>query len=218
MGCMARTLLRTLSVLAVACAASAGLAACTADAPGITQPTASDSSTPSATATIEPSAPTPTAVTTSATPTPTPTTTAVASGTPVGINCDQLVTAQQMYDFNANFTLSDSYTPTSGTRAATVVGLKGIACEWINDSSKEKIDIAVANLGQSGMLAKQDQLGKGAKEVEVGGTSGYFATVGSVGRTDAFAVKYWITADSASFETADDASDLIADVIGNLPN
>lgn len=123
-----------------------------------------------------------------------------------------------MYTYNANFTLSDSYSPKAGSRAAKVISLKGIACEWVNDSSREKIDIAVANLGQQGMLAKQDQLGSGAKEVEVGGTSGYFATAGTVGRTDAFAVKYWITADSASFESAADASELVKDVIGNLPN
>jgi hypothetical protein len=211
---MARTLLRTLSVLAIASAASAGLAACTSGATSTSTPTASVAT--SSTPTVVPTVPTPTETVATPTPTPTPTST-VITGSAVGVNCDQLVTAQQMYDYNANFTLSDSYSPKAGSRAATVVGLKGLSCEWVNDSSGEKIDISVANLGQQGMLAQQAKLGKGAKEVEVGGTSGYFATVGTVGRTDAFAVKYWITADSASFETAADASKLVADVIGNLP-
>jgi hypothetical protein len=217
MGAMARTLLRTLTVVTLAVAASSALTACTSGTPDAAS-SAPVTTSPSATAVPTVPTPTETVATPTPTPTPTATSTAAATGSPVGVNCDQLVTAQQMYDFNANFTLSDSYSPKAGSRAATVVGLKGIACEWVNDSSGEKIDIAVANLGQQGMLAKQDELGKGsAKEVEVGGTSGYFATAGSVGRTDAFAIKYWITADSASFETADDASDLIADVIGNLP-
>ncbi|MDM4763435.1 hypothetical protein QT381_10480 [Galbitalea sp. SE-J8] len=133
------------------------------------------------------------------------------SGEKVTQTCAQLVTAQQMYEYNSNFSLDDGWTPAAGSRAATAVGYRGVACSWINDSSSERISLGVAHLRADTLASIEAQ--------RAGGTQtpwGYFTVDGSTGRADAFTDDYWITLDSKTFFEPGDAAQLVEDVVGAL--
>lgn len=181
---------------------------------GCSTGTTEQSSTPttsarpsSAPASTAPAAPTSAAPTSSATPTATPSATASTIGTPVSFACDDLITDQQIYEYNPNFSLDDDWAPASGSRQAQAVSYRGVACSWVNESSKQRINVSVADLD----AATLSSLKKKAKAGEV--TSyGYFVLDGETGRADAFTGDYWITVDSKAFFASDDPAPLVADV------
>jgi hypothetical protein len=207
---MSPTPVRAAVVLALAGAAAIGLTACTADDPA-TEPTSTSS--PSSTPSTEPSPSDSPSV--SATPSATPTPTADA-GEPVELSCEQLISAQQMYDYNNNFSLSDEFAPAPGSRAASAVEYQGLACEWVNDSSGDTIDIAVAKLSPATIEALTADAASAGKATTAFGVDGYFAVSGDEGRVDAFSDGYWIIADSEFFAEPADAKPLVLDAIAAL--
>ncbi|MFT4122836.1 MAG: hypothetical protein QM635_03275 [Microbacteriaceae bacterium] len=173
-------------------------------------------STPSASAGTSPA-------TTSATPTSTATATSSAPATPsasasaetgiaVTLDCAEVITAQQMYDYNSNYTADEDYSPASGSRAAEAVAQKGIACSWVNGSSAQRIVLSVRRLSAAGVAAAEDDRAQAADAVSYG----YFTVDGEVGEADAFVDDYWITIDSQVFFEAADAKQLVADAVAAL--
>lgn len=143
----------------------------------------------------------------------TPTTTAtVEPGEPVTIGCDQLITAQAIYDYNPNFSLI-SYTPASGSLAADAVASQGIACRWVNQTSGDTIDVSVAHLSETGLAARKSGLGTADSAFSV---EGYFALQGSTGVAQVFSGPYWVTVSSVAFFEARDVAPLIDDAVAGL--
>jgi len=133
------------------------------------------------------------------------------------VSCDDLISAQDMYDYNSNFSLTDDYSPAAGSDAATIVNdYQGVACRWVNDSSGEKIDIAVASLQDYTLTDLKNGLINSSTSVPTYDVEGYFTTVKKIGQADAFSDPYWISADSDYFLEPGDASPLIADVVAAL--
>lgn len=139
---------------------------------------------PTPTATSGTQSPTPSA---SAEPTATPT--AEPGATPVGFACEDVVTAQEMYDFNSIYSQTDS-APAAGTLAARAVELGGIACTWVNTSSGSTIvfgfaQAAPADAGQS------------------------FELVDGVGVAQTVVGPYWVSVASADLTSEQDAAPLL---------
>ena len=76
--------------------------------------------------------------------TPLPVVTPTAPTTPVGLTCDQVVTADQLYAYNPNFGADPNYAPKDGSLEKKIVDWKGVSCGWLNQTSNEVIQIAVA--------------------------------------------------------------------------
>lgn len=191
----------TVIVVALAATVALGLTGCVPE-PGTTaSPKPSSSSTPSA----SPSA--------SATPSPSPSTPAAA--TPTKIQCDTLVSAQAVYDFNANFGLDSSFSPKSGTAAATAVADQGTACNWLNQTSGDTFAIAVARPAAADLASLKTKAATGTPASGLGDAA-YFSTSGGVGRVDVFTGAYWLVATSVYFGSAGDANDLVTAALGAL--
>jgi hypothetical protein len=159
----------------------------------------------------------PTATEPTATPTPTETTLPTDKGEPVTQSCDDLISAQTMYEYNANISLTDGITPESGTDASTIVNdYQGVACRWVNDSSGEYIDVAVAHLREDTLETLKNDLVSTSNSVPTYGVEGYFIVDGSVGHADAFSDPYWISIDSDYFLEPGDATALFESVIAAL--
>jgi len=201
-------------------AAAALLVGCTAGGGG--SPT--DTPTAGQSASTGPS----TTATRSASPSPTPTPTP----TPVTLQQGQVWTAQQVYDFNPNFSADPNYAVQSGSVAASIVKLKGVSFGWVNETSGDKIEIAVAHPAastqsqQSGQLAA-DQSACGDEQTAAAhycqvivdgapaGTVSYFNA--SVGTLQIFTTTgYWVAVDSKIFLGPGDSYQIGADVVGNL--
>lgn len=156
----------------------------------------------------------------SETPDPSATPTAAPVGTPVTIDCDTLIAPQAMYDFNSNFGLSESYKPAAGTEAADIIALDGLACAWINQTSGEVVEVAVANLPAAKLTELKNGFVMNSNSVPTYGdptrVEGYFQVVGTVGQAEAFAGSYWISAASDAFYEPGDAQPVVAAALAGL--
>ncbi len=160
--------------------------------------------------------PTPSQSSSSATPTPSPTPTVDPEGIPITVSCEDLVSAQVMYDFNPNFGLEGEFEPDAGTDAATAVGQNGIACRWVNQTSGEVIDISVANLPDVALTTLRNDLADSSTLVPTYGVEGYFRVAEGVGEAQAIDDPFWIVAVSSAFTEPGEAEPIMAAAIAAL--
>ncbi len=167
--------------------------------------------------------PTPTSPAPSAgseTPTPTaepPASAPPATSTPVDIACDALIPAQTMYDFNPNFSLLNSWTPSSGSAAADAAAADGVACRWQNDTSGEVIDVSVASFDTATLDHLASETYAHSTMVPTyGGDEAYFEVDGNVGEAVVFDGSYWVVVSSSYFLEPGDAEPIVASVLEAL--
>ena len=166
--------------------------------------------TPSPTNTATPSA----SETPSATPTSSPTASAVS--TPITVDCNTLITLDDMYAFNPNFGLISSWTPKSGSAAATAKSEKGIACRWQNQTSGDTIDISAAHLDTASIESLKNDAVEKSTMVPTYGDEAYFSVSGGVGTAIVFQGNYWLVATSVDFLEPGDPADLITAALSAL--
>ncbi|WP_345761578.1 iron ABC transporter ATP-binding protein [Diaminobutyricibacter sp. McL0608] len=152
---------------------------------------------------------------------PTPTPTPSDPPTPVTLTCDQIVTADQIYAYNPNFGADPGYAPASGSLEATIAGYKGVACGWLNQTSNDVIEIAVAKPPASELDGLKNTAVTNSQPVPTYGVppqvEGYFAMRGAKGEVQIFTGTYWVVANSPAFQEPGDAAPLMQNVLDNLP-
>ncbi|MDR5701807.1 iron ABC transporter ATP-binding protein [Agromyces aerolatus] len=192
-----------LTWIALAAATGALLTGCT---PGEAEPTATPS--PTASATPEPTTP------------PTETAAPEESSPPFAIDCDALLTLEQLYVFNPNFGVDPSYEPDSAT-ITQVVEQGGTACGYLNQTSGDYLQIAVATPTAAVTEAMAGAAASQSTPVPTYGTppdvEGYFSQSGVEGQVQLFSGPYWVVMESSLLYEPGDAEQLAADVLGNLP-
>ena len=184
--------------VAVSLLALAALSGC------VPTPTPSPTDTASASASDTPSA----------TPTPSPTATAVS--TPISIGCNALITPDDMYAFNPNVGLISSWTPKSGSAAATAKSEKGLACRWQNQTSGDTIDISAAHLDTASIESLKNDAVEKSTMVPTYGDEAYFSVSGGVGTAIVFQGDFWLVATSVDFLEPGDPADLITAALSVL--
>lgn len=197
---MARTLwVSTASIAAVA--ATLLLSACTgaAEIPSIESVATStaSASSPSATATPSP--------------------TATAAGTPVAMSCDQVLTLQNVYDYNPNFGLDPAFTAPDQIAPLTQIG--GVACGWINQTSGTTFAVGIAKPDAATLAAATSQAAATMASTAAFGTApiqGYFGVQNGVGVAEVFSNGYQIVVTSNDFTQPEEAAELVLMVLANL--
>jgi hypothetical protein len=191
-------------LVAAGLAASVVLVGCTPTAAPAKSPTASSGSGSHATATSAPSA------------TPTPT----DPPTPVALTCDQVLTPDQVYAFNPNYGTDPGYKPKDGSLEKKIADWKGVACAWLNQTSGDVIQIAIAKPPASQLEGLKNAAITASNPVPTYGVppevEGYFKA-GQSGQAQIFRGGYWIVAESAAFLEPGDAGPLMQSVLGNVP-
>jgi hypothetical protein len=168
-------------------------------------------------ATTTTASPKPTATSTStSTPTSQPTPTPTAAPTNRGFveNCGILLTPNQLYAYNPNFVVDPSYTPKAGTLAAAVKAQLGQTCGWINESSGEVLEVAVAAPTPSNLAAAKAAASSGAA-ISAYGERGYFGVKGGIGSAQIFMGSLWLVVSSPDFVSASDADAVYPVVVKN---
>jgi hypothetical protein len=152
------------------------------------------------------------------TPPASPSPTASVTATPVTTACGKLISADTIYAFNPNFVLLSSWSPTAGTAAAQARQYRGVACRWENETSKDVIDLSVADLDHASIESLKNQAVDKSTLVPTyeGADEGYFAVAGGVGTAIVFVKGYWIVLTSQQFAEPGDAGDLVASVLAAL--
>lgn len=165
---------------------------------------------PSASVTISASP----SVTASASPTSSPAPT--APSTPITIGCNALITPDDMYAFNPNFGLINTWTPKAGSAAATAKSEQGIACRWQNQTSGDNIDVSVAHLDAASIESLKNDAVEKSTMVPTYGDEAYFSTSGGTGTAIVFQGDYWLVATSVDFLEPGDPADLITAALSAL--
>ncbi|RZS67824.1 hypothetical protein EV187_0245 [Agromyces ramosus] len=141
--------------------------------------------------------------------------------TPFEVSCDALLTADQLYTFNPNFGTDPAYEPAAANVVALVEEDAGTACGYLNQSSGEVIEVAVATPTEAAGEARRNAAALSSKPVPTYGTppdvEGYFVMAGGTGEAQVFHGPYWIVVDSAALFEPGDAQQIVAAVIANLP-
>jgi hypothetical protein len=147
---------------------------------------------------------------------PAPTLTAHPVGTPVDIDCDELVSPETIYAFNPNFVLIDAFVPADNAIAATAVNYSGVACRWQNQTSGDNIDLSVASLDEDSLTALKNAAFEDSDMVPTYGEEAYFGINGQVGTAQVFQGPYWIVVESAAFFEPGDATEIVDSAIAAL--
>lgn len=200
-------------LVAVALAAGTGLAlsSCAQGTPSAA-PSASDtptaSSSPSASQQPSPEASS----------SPEPSANAVVESAKINLDCSQLISNQEMYDYNPNISLLDNVSLSGTSNVSTVNEIGGLTCQWVNASSEETIDVGVAKLTDAEIENLKNLAIERSSSVptyrEGGAEEGYFSTAGK--EAQAFVGDYWITMHSEMFLEPGDPQPLVADAIASL--
>ncbi|BDI21978.1 iron ABC transporter ATP-binding protein [Herbiconiux sp. L3-i23] len=156
------------------------------------------------------------------TPETTETTAPEPTGIPVGLTCDELMTPEQIYAFNPNFGADPGYAVASGSVAAEIVDAQGVSCGFLNQTSNDTIEVAVAHLDAAAIEARKNELVSSSNMVPTYSSfsdEGYFIQKDGSGMADVFVGEYWIHADAASvlFFEPGDAEQFLSSVASNIP-
>ena len=163
-------------------------------------------------------------LTPSGSPTPAPTATEGEGTLPpqpvnesIGINCTTLISDQAMYDWGSgNFALNDAFVPDAGSSAAQIAADGGLACQWINLTSQETVDVAVS-IPTDAALATAQQAAAAAGTAAPALGDAYFRSASGVGYIDVFSDGYWLTMQSTWFFETNDALPLVEAATAALP-
>ena len=142
-----------------------------------------------------------------------------ASAAPVGKRvtqtCGDLLPAGSLDVYGATFTIDRDYRPTKGSPAARIAEQRGRVCRWTaTDDPSTTITLAVADLPEKSLTNLKDALYERGGSVPTYSVEGYFSLADGVGRADAFADPYWITASSPLFTEPGGAQPVVDAVRG----
>lgn len=129
-----------------------------------------------------------------------PSASATPVGTPVSQSCAALLPTAALSVYGETFALDDSYRPAARTPAATIAAQRGRVCQFRSTGDDATtITLAVADLPEKSLTNLKDALFERGGSVPTYRVEGYFSFADGVGRADAFADPYWITAQSTLF-------------------
>ncbi|TFD05611.1 MULTISPECIES: iron ABC transporter ATP-binding protein [unclassified Cryobacterium] len=143
-----------------------------------------------------------------------------ATGSAITQTCGDLLTLQDVYDFNPNYGTAPDYSPSAGSLGETAATYNGLTCGWSNQTSGELIEISVVAPNDVLMTTLKHQADADSQAVPSYGTppavDGFFTYAGGVGQAQVFTEKYWVTLSTAAFFEPGDAEPLISTVLSHL--
>ena len=159
------------------------------------------------------------APTESATPSATPSPTPTPAGTTVTLDCDEVLTPDDVYAFNPNYGTAPDYSPEPGSNVATAVEYDGLACAIMNQTSGDIISIGIAAPNEVLRNQMYDAAVAQSQPVPTYGDApaveGFFSQAN--GEAQIFTDTYWVTMQSVDFIEPGDSQGLMAAVISHLP-
>lgn len=138
------------------------------------------------------------------------------SGLPVGVACEDLLTAQDVYDYNPNVGTDPGYRPRVGSGPEKTRELSGVACGWLNQTSGQTYSIGVARFEASELERVRAMVSQEGGDALGGGLDGTYRVESGVGVIELFVGSYWVSAESSAFLGVEDAQPLLDAIERNL--
>lgn len=137
----------------------------------------------------------------------------------VPLSCEQVVPLETLYSFNPNYALDLSQSPRPDTPAKQIQDLRGVVCTYVNLTTGEIVQIAVAQLDPAGIKEIDKKLQATSTPThaftsEVPSTS-YFSVENGTGISQVLTDKYWIVCTSQALGTPEDMAPLMDAAITN---
>lgn len=131
-------------------------------------------------------------------------------GTPLGIECADLVDADAVYQFNPGLALLGEFDPEAGTLFADAVAAQGLACRWVTESNADvTMDVAAALLSDQ-QVADRAATARGTGEaVSAYGDEAYFEIAEGMGTVNVFQDRFWLVIASPMFAEPSEPASLI---------
>jgi hypothetical protein len=157
----------------------------------------------------------------SATPTPTasptPTSTPIPGAEPLDVTCVELVDADAVYAFDPNYALLEGWEPAEGSPAADALTAGGVACQLVRESGGGTIDLSVARLDETALLAAKNAAFADSQMVPTYGDEAYFEVESGVGTAIVFQGPYWLVISSNAFAEPGEPTEIIDAALAALP-
>ncbi len=134
---------------------------------------------------------------------------------PINLDCEEVLTAQALYEFNPNFGTDPRYT-VSGL-ASRALDFGGVACGWMNQTSLETLAIAVARLDSTELSEVRNRASSEFGVIALPESDGYFSDPNGVGVVEAFLDDYWVIVESPIISSPVDAELVLGLVVASLP-
>lgn len=140
-------------------------------------------------------------------------------------SCDEILTPEQLYDIKggANFAANPDFSPASGTTGSEILGMNGVSCGFINQTSGETFSVSVAQVTPESAAPLKERIansfGSSALVAAYSPTpaiQGYFKVNNGIGEAQVGTSAYWISIASDTFEGPTDALELVRDVETSL--
>ncbi|RFA10745.1 hypothetical protein B7R54_17195 [Subtercola boreus] len=166
-------------------------------------------------------------VTPTSSPAPTPTWSASSSpaattGSPVTIACSSLVADATIAAISPDFKTDPGAEVSGDNSFATIAGLDGRLCSWLNSASGSSISVGVANPGSASLATNEAKIkASGTANAALSGTSGNRGYVESNTEAPVFDVftesGYWISISSIIFDSPSSADSILSNILQTLP-
>ena len=103
-----------------------------------------------------------------------------------------------------------------GQLGQIAVAKRGVACSWLNQTSRDTIELSVANLPAGDIAALKGDLNSSSKATSAFAAPGYFTVEGGVGVAQVFKGGYWVVARSTFFSEAGEAAQIVDPAVASL--
>ncbi|RFA07018.1 hypothetical protein B7R21_16985 [Subtercola boreus] len=157
-------------------------------------------------------------------PTSSPTTSpAATTGSAVTIGCSALVADATIAAISPDFKTDPGAEVSGDNSFATIVGLNGKLCSWLNSASGSSISVGVANPGSAALATNEAKIkASGTANAALSGTSGNRGYVESNTEAPVFDIftesGYWISLSSVIFDSPSSADSILANILQTLPS
>lgn len=133
---------------------------------------------------------------------------------PFDATCEQLVSAQALYDYNPNYGTDPA--PSPGETITAIGQAGGVTCGWLNQTSSDRIAAGVIRLSPASLASVQATVPDRAEPTDAI-ENGWFSVNGSVGRLELFVGEHWVVVEGVAFIDATEAATFAQAIRASLP-
>ena len=137
-----------------------------------------------------------------------------------GLSCDRIISVTDLYAFNPNYSLDTSRSPKVGSTAKLLTDFKGVSCSYLNLSSGDVIDVAVAKFDPNSMNKVKELVVKSAQPTTAlslpAGSEAFFTREGGNGAVNVVTGNYWVIVSASFASSAADLHVLAETAVKNL--
>lgn len=129
-------------------------------------------------------------------------------GEATNLVCDDLLSIQELYDFNPNFAIDPELPAVQTTIESQFTNLGGLTCSYLNLTSGEVIQVSIAKVKDSSkgaLLASVSGASSAASDFDSEKRKAFFSLSNGTGVFQVVQGEYWLSASSSVFFSAADA-------------